>query len=173
MKRLTAVLPPILWALAGPVLAQSQPFKPVEVPSEWSVNIGAGGVYGFSPTGGKANRLNVTPWGDFSWRDRVYGNPLDGLGYNVVKLDTVVQAAGRTRRRRHRAPGFGREHRARARQCLQLVADGRRLHALQPRAVGGSADIHDASGGDEGRWPAHAVTRARSSRSATEVGLGC
>ena len=64
--------------------------------------------------------------------------------------------------------GFGRERRACARQCLQPVADGRALHALQRRAVAGSADIHDASGGDEDRRPAHAVTLACSSRSATE-----
>ena len=38
----------------------------------------------------------------------------------------VVQAAGRTRRRGHRAAGSGRERRARAGQCLQLVADGQR-----------------------------------------------
>lgn len=70
-------------------MAQSQPFKPVEVQPEWSVNIGGGAVYGFSPTGGNPNRMNLTPWGDFNWRDRAYGNPLDGLGYNIVKQDAV------------------------------------------------------------------------------------
>lgn len=53
------------------------------------MNIGGGIVYGFSPTGGDPERLTFTPWGDFNWRDRVYGNPLDGLGYNVVKTDRV------------------------------------------------------------------------------------
>ena len=37
--------------------------------------------------------------------------------------------------RRSRAARAGRERRARAGQCLQPVADGRRLHALQRRAV--------------------------------------
>jgi outer membrane protein len=89
MKRLAGILPTILGAIASPALAQTQPFTPVAPQSEWTVNIGAGGVYGFSPTGGKADRINATPWADFNWRDRVYGNPLDGLGYNVVKQETV------------------------------------------------------------------------------------
>lgn len=69
--------------------AQSQPFEPVIAQPKLSMNIGGGVVYGFSPTGGKAEQLNFTPWGDFNWRDRLYGNPLDGLGYNVVKTDRV------------------------------------------------------------------------------------
>lgn len=78
-----------LGAVSGPAFAQSQPFKLVIDQPKLSINIGGGVVYGFSPTGGDPERLSFTPWGDFNWRDRIYGNPLDGLGYNVVKTDKV------------------------------------------------------------------------------------
>lgn len=84
-----AALALAMGATAGSAWAQAQPFKPVIAQPELSMNIGGGVVYGFSPTGGKSERLNFTPWGDFNWRDRIYGNPLDGLGYNVVKSDRV------------------------------------------------------------------------------------
>jgi uncharacterized protein YjbJ (UPF0337 family) len=38
-------------------------------------------------------RFNATPWADFNWRNRVYGNPLDGLGYNVVADDGLRAGA--------------------------------------------------------------------------------
>lgn len=78
-------------AILFPTLAsaQTQPFRPLEAPKAWSANVGGGAVYGFSPTGKKAEQINVTPWADFTWGDRVYGNPLDGLGYHLVAKDAV------------------------------------------------------------------------------------
>ena len=74
-------------AVAGAASAQPQPFEPVPDTPEWNVDISAGAVSGFSSTGREANRVNATPWADFNWRNRVYGNPLDGLGYNIVADD--------------------------------------------------------------------------------------
>lgn len=85
---LRAVLAAIaLSAVPSLVLAEAQPFKAIEPAKAWTVDVGGGGVYGFSPTGKKAEKLNFTPWADFTWGDRLYGNPLDGLGYNVVNQD--------------------------------------------------------------------------------------
>lgn len=85
LRALAAAL--VLSAAPGLVLAEAQPFKAVEPAKAWSVDVGGGAVYGFSPTGKKADKLNFTPWGDFTLGDRLYGNPLDGLGYNVVNQD--------------------------------------------------------------------------------------
>lgn len=78
-----------LIALPSLVLAQAQPFKPVEEPKKWTLMVGGGSVYGFSPSGKDPNRFNFTPWGSFSYKDRLYANGLDGVGYNVVKRDTL------------------------------------------------------------------------------------
>lgn len=77
-------------AAATSVAAQSQPYRPVQEPTDWSVNVGAGAVYGFAgPFGDDSESVNLIPWADFNWRDRLYGNPLDGVGYNVVKQDRL------------------------------------------------------------------------------------
>lgn len=69
------------------VLAQAQPFKAVEQPRDWTVDIGGGMVHGFSPAGKDPNKTRFTPWASASWKGRVYANGLDGLGVNTVKRD--------------------------------------------------------------------------------------
>lgn len=67
--------------------AQPQPFRAVEQPREWTVDIGGGMVHGFSPSGKSPDKTRFTPWASASWKGRVYANGLDGLGVNTVKRD--------------------------------------------------------------------------------------
>jgi outer membrane protein len=76
-------------AAADAAQAQAQPFKPVQAEQTWTLDVGGGAIYGFSPWGGSSDKISFIPYGDFSWKDRLYGNPLDGLGYNVVKQDRL------------------------------------------------------------------------------------
>jgi len=68
-------------------LAQAQPFRAVEAPHDWSLEVGGGLVHGFSPSGKSPDKTRFTPWGSLSWKGRVYANGLDGLGVNTVKQD--------------------------------------------------------------------------------------
>lgn len=74
---------------AASALAQSQPFEAVEAPKTWKVDIGGGVVRGFSATGNTSDEFNATAWGSASWRDVIYANGLDGLGWNTVKRDDL------------------------------------------------------------------------------------
>lgn len=74
-------------ALPVSAMAQSQPFIPAETPQTWKVDVGGGVVRGFSATGSNSDEANVTAWGSASYRDIVYANGLDGLGWNAVKRD--------------------------------------------------------------------------------------
>ncbi len=78
-----------LAAIAGPVFAQSQPYEQVEAPKTWRVDIGGGAVHGFSATGNSGDDVSFTAWGSASYRDVVYANGLDGLGWNAVKTDDL------------------------------------------------------------------------------------
>lgn len=73
--------------LPAVALAQAQPFETVERPQTWKVDLGGGVVRGFSATGGNSDEANFTAWGSASYRDIVYANGLDGLGWNVIKRD--------------------------------------------------------------------------------------
>jgi outer membrane protein len=76
-------------SVAGSALAQTLPFEPVEAEKTWTLDIGGGAVYGFTPGGDDPNSVNTIPWGSFSYRDRLYANGLDGIGYNIVKRDDL------------------------------------------------------------------------------------
>lgn len=80
-----AVIVVSLGVVPSAAIAQTQPYSPVEAEPTWSLELGGGAVYGFSAAGGGARKVTATPWGSFQYRQRVYGNGLDGLGYNVVK----------------------------------------------------------------------------------------
>ncbi|MET0337453.1 MAG: MipA/OmpV family protein [Caulobacter sp.] len=88
---------PALLALAGLIAStaattahgQAQPFAPVEAEARWRLDVGGGVVRGFSVGGSDTDKANFTPWGSISYRDRVYANGLDGLGWNVVKTPTL------------------------------------------------------------------------------------
>lgn len=74
-------------ALPAGAQAQSLPYQAVEAPQTWKVDVGGGFVRGFSVSGGKSDEINFTAWGSASYRDIVYANGLDGLGWNAVKQD--------------------------------------------------------------------------------------
>lgn len=85
--RRLALLTAALIGLPAVAMAQSQPFVPVETPQTWKVDIGGGFVRGFSVSGDKAEDFNFTAWGSASYRDIIYANGLDGLGWNTIKRD--------------------------------------------------------------------------------------
>ena len=71
----------------GFVHAQTQPYVSQGKPADWTLDVGAGAVYGFSPGGSKADQVNAIPWVSLNWHDRAYANVLEGVGYNFVKND--------------------------------------------------------------------------------------
>ncbi len=85
----TATLSTTLALSGGAALAQSQPFEAVEAPRTWKVDVGGGFVRGFSPSGGDTRDTNWTFWGSASYRDIVYANGLDGIGWNAIKTDDL------------------------------------------------------------------------------------
>jgi len=88
MNLLALALAAALFGLpAGSAFAQAQPYEQVEAPTTWKIDIGGGVVRGFSATGNASDDFSFTPWGSASWRDVVYANGLDGLGWNAVKRD--------------------------------------------------------------------------------------
>lgn len=72
---------------SGAAYAQSQPFEAVEAPTTWKVDVGGGFVKGFSATGDSTDGYGWTFWGSASYRDVLYANGLDGLGWNAIKRD--------------------------------------------------------------------------------------
>lgn len=72
---------------ASAAFAQSQPYEQVEAPKTWRVDVGGGITHGFSATGNTGDDINYTAWGSASYRDIVYANGLDGLGWNAVMSD--------------------------------------------------------------------------------------
>lgn len=83
----TLLLSAAFAAFAGSALAQSQPYEQVEAPRTWRVDVGGGVTHGFSATGNTGDDVNFTAWGSANYRDIVYANGLDGLGWNALKTD--------------------------------------------------------------------------------------
>ena len=130
-----ALLTAALAGLPAAALAQAQPFQPVEAPQTWKVDIGGGVVRGFSATGNNSDEASFTAWGSASYRDIVYANGLDGLGWNAIKRDGFH--AGVQLRPRF-APNSGRSMPSmspaakRGRNCTPAWKPSR-LIAFQPR----------------------------------------
>lgn len=87
--RFTLALPILTAGIlyAGAASAQSLPYEQVEAPARWKVDVGGGITHGFSATGNTGDDINFTAWGSASYRDVVYANGLDGLGWNALKTD--------------------------------------------------------------------------------------
>ncbi len=92
-KPLLALLAAAACALPAAALAQALPYKDVEAPATWEVDVGGGPVYGFSPGGKDPHKTNFTFWGSAHWKGKVYANGLDGLGYNVINDETFHAGA--------------------------------------------------------------------------------
>lgn len=86
--RLAACLAVAVSSLAGAALAQSQPYPAVEAPKTWTAQVGGGVTYGFSATGNTGSDTSATPWASVNYRDIVYANGLDGIGWNAVRTDS-------------------------------------------------------------------------------------
>lgn len=142
------VMAAVLVMLPGVSAAQTEPYITYGAQSDLTLDIGGGPIYGFSPSGGKANQINFIPWGALDWRDRVYADDLDGVGYNVVKTDTL--RAGLQVRPRYAAgtsseglelPGLGADLTAYAFQRIghNFVVGGRVMHDVSNGTKGTSA----------------------------------
>lgn len=146
---------------AGSAFAQAQPYAQVEAPKTWKIDIGGGLVRGFSATGNTSDGFTATAWGSASYRDILYANGLDGLGWNAVKRDDF--RAGVQLRPRFSAgeiegldrPGLGAD--------AALYAYKR----LPGNIVVGGRVQHDATGDDAGMEVMASVGHQR----VTPVGL--
>lgn len=75
-------------AVAGSALAQSQPYEQIRpAPQNWTVDLGAGVLYRNDSNGDTGSKTTVAPWVSANYRDLVYLNPIDGLGWNAIKTD--------------------------------------------------------------------------------------
>ncbi len=79
----TAILAPAV------AMAQTSPYEEVLPQQRWTLDLGGGPVYGFSANGGGARKTRLTPWASLNYKDRVYANGLDGVGYNFFKADDL------------------------------------------------------------------------------------
>ena len=136
-------------AVAGSALAQSQPYEQIRpAPQNWTVDLGAGALYRDDSNGDTGSKTTVAPWVSANYRDLVYLNPIDGLGWNAIKTDDF--RAGLQLRPRFSAddiegltldrPGFGADLAAYAYKRLpgNVVVGGRI-----------SRDVSDVSEGTE------------------------
>lgn len=127
-------------------LAQTAPFEAFEPSRRWRVDVGGGVVHGFSATGDNDRDVNFVPWGSASYRDVIYANGLDGVGWNIVtgeKLRMGVQlrprfSAGKVKGVDLDRPGLGAD---------ATVYAFRRLPG---NVVAGGRVQYDATGDDAG-----------------------
>jgi MipA family protein len=74
---------------AGAALAQSQPYEQIRpAPDGWTVDLGVGALYSKDSGGDTGSETRVVPWVSANYRDVVYLNAIDGLGWNAVKTDS-------------------------------------------------------------------------------------
>jgi outer membrane protein len=75
----------VLFALCGaPALAQERP-----VEDGWSLNVGAGGLVNPTYEGDDAYRLSILPNIQVTYGDSFFASVQEGIGYRVIKSDTV------------------------------------------------------------------------------------
>ncbi|ESQ90886.1 MipA/OmpV family protein [Asticcacaulis benevestitus] len=89
MRKLCLTLAVLLPLIAGAAHAQTQPFKAVGEQNDWTIDIGGGAVYGFSANGGDPDKVNAIPWVGFNYKNRFYGDALNGVGYNAIVHDRL------------------------------------------------------------------------------------
>lgn len=76
-------------AFGGAAQAQVMPFEQVVPQAKWTVDVGAGVLYSGRRASGRDGRAQVAPWLGVNYQDRVYADPLDGVGVNLIKGDAV------------------------------------------------------------------------------------
>ncbi len=145
LRRLLLTASAAFFGLTGAALAQSQPYPQVETPNRWRLEVGGGVTYGFSATGNTGSDYSPVAWVSGSYKDVVYANGLDGIGWNAIKRDDF--RAGLQLRPRYAAgdiegsdlerPGFGADATLYAFKRVGGVVVGGRL-------------AHDATGDSAG-----------------------
>src|SRR4051812_16975128 len=75
-----------IWAVGTAAFGQATLTLP-DQQKGWTVDIGAGAVASPDYDGSDNYDVRALPYIGFNWRDRVYFNPVQGLGYNVVRDD--------------------------------------------------------------------------------------
>lgn len=74
---------------AGAALAQSQPYEQIRPAADgWTVDLGVGALYSKDSGGDTGSETRVVPWVSANYRDVIYLNAIDGLGWNAVKTDS-------------------------------------------------------------------------------------
>lgn len=132
-------------------------------PATWTVDVGAGVIYNNRAASGRDSRVSAVPWLSFDYKDRLYANPMDGLGYNIVKSDRFragVQvapqfSAGSPEGADLDRPGFGAD------------AGGYAYYRLPGNLVIGGQVLRDIASQSEGMT--YRATLAQ--QSATPIGL--
>lgn len=73
----------------GAALAQSQPYEQIRPAADgWTVDLGVGALYSKDSGGDTGSETRVVPWVSANYRDVVYLNAIDGLGWNAIKTDS-------------------------------------------------------------------------------------
>lgn len=86
--RLAFAVAALALTAASTAVAQTQPYEQRAPQSDWTVDVGVGALYGQDSDGDTGGQTNVIPYVAVNWRDTVYLNGFEGLGWNVVKTDT-------------------------------------------------------------------------------------
>jgi outer membrane protein len=74
---------------AGAASAQVMPFKDIGSQSKLTVDVGAGVLYSGRRASGRDAQARVSPWLGVNYDDRLFANPIDGIGANIIKGDAV------------------------------------------------------------------------------------
>lgn len=75
-----------IWAIGTAAFGQATLTLP-DQDKGWTVDIGAGGLATPDYEGSDDYEGRALPYIGFSWRDRAFFNPVQGLGYNVIRND--------------------------------------------------------------------------------------
>lgn len=79
-----------LSVMAGSAMAQTQPYERVTPAAQgWTVDVGVGVLYRKDSSGDTGSKTTVLPGAQVNYRDIVYANPIDGLGWNLVASDDL------------------------------------------------------------------------------------
>lgn len=75
--------------VAGAASAQQMPFKEVIPQKTWTADVGVGAMYNGRRASGRSAQARVVPWLSVNYKDRLFVNPINGLGVNIVKSETI------------------------------------------------------------------------------------
>ncbi|RZJ32457.1 MAG: MipA/OmpV family protein [Brevundimonas sp.] len=85
---LSAACATLVLAAASGAAAQTQPYQRMGPQQDWTVDLGVGVMFSQDASGDTGGKTNAVPYIAANWRDRVYFNPFEGVGWNVVSTDS-------------------------------------------------------------------------------------